>query len=64
MVMRANRYYLSRRYALPRKAAATDPLVRELMRVPSYMTFRLAQAAEAHAALERGGVSGRILLIP
>lgn len=31
---------------------------------PSYVTMPLADAARAHALLEKGGVSGRVLLIP
>ncbi len=44
--------------------ALADWLVRGVIKPPVRTHFPLAQAARAHALLERGGVTGRVLLVP
>jgi NADPH2:quinone reductase len=44
--------------------ALADWLVRGAIKPPVRTHFPLAQAARAHAMLERGGVTGRVLLVP
>ena len=42
----------------------SDWLGRGVIKPPEYRAMGLADAADAHALLERGGVKGRILLSP
>jgi hypothetical protein len=35
-----------------------------MIAIPAFVTYPLARTSEAHMALERGGTSGRILLMP
>ena len=45
-------------------ARISDWLRTQSIRVPDYQVFPMQSAAEAHLLLERGGISGRVLLVP
>ena len=45
-------------------ARISDWLGTQSIRVPDYQVFPMQSAAEAHLLLERGGISGRVLLVP
>jgi len=45
-------------------AALADLLVHGRIRAPAFRTMPLADAAQAHALMERGGMTGRLLLVP
>lgn len=45
-------------------AALSGWMTKEAIRPPNYQIMPLAEAARAHALIERGGVKGRVLLVP
>jgi NADPH2:quinone reductase len=45
-------------------AALADLMVHGRTRAPAFRTIPLADAAQAHALMERGGLTGRLLLVP
>jgi len=45
-------------------AALADLMVHGRIKAPAYRTMPLADAAQAHALMERGGLTGRLLLVP
>src|SRR5262249_19674244 len=45
-------------------AALADWLIRGSIKSPAHRMLSLAEAHQAHALLERGGVNGRMLLVP
>ena len=45
-------------------AALADLMVHGRIRAPAFRTMPLADAAQAHALMEQGGMTGRLLLVP
>jgi NADPH:quinone reductase-like Zn-dependent oxidoreductase len=45
-------------------AALADLMVHGRIKAPAFRTMPLADAAQAHALMEQGGLRGRLLLVP